>query len=599
MEVTSNILTNLNTIHLLPHHELLIRESAIALEVAAARGYRSITDRRDLEALGFKSYQCRVPALLVPVHGVGGDIVLHQLRPDTPRSKDGKPIKYETPSGTRMALDVPPPVRLKLGDPKVPLWITEGSRKADAAVSAGLCCIAMLGVWNWRGSNAQGGKTALPDWELIALNGRLVYLAFDSDIVFKLGVRAALERLRAFLELRKAIVKVVFFPAGSGDAKVGLDDYLAAGHRVDDLLALVGPPAPAQCPVLTSDDEAPNLFDLARTIAQIEWLWPGWLPIGYLICLAGASKVGKSVLALNLAHVATGGSGKLWPDGAPGPTEPGTVLWLESEGRLSVHTARLGQFEFDGSRIHTPFKGEDALRSFRLDDSRHMTILTETALQLKPRLIVLDSLRASHGRKEADSGLRELLGALQEVCRLSGAAGMVVHHFSKPGRDQLARKMSVHDLRGTTAIVDSCIAIVGMERPNPSDSRVRVALMEGNLTPDRPELSMRWISNSAPQRLEFSAGSPEPAVGQSRTDDAMPVLKRILQEAGAQGLLYQEVLAKMKRAGFTEPAVKRATNPRHPGHLEVIKRRGAEARSPSRWWLPEFIGATFGNDGVS
>ena len=41
-------------------------------------------------------------------------------------------------------------------------------RKADAAVSIGLCCIAVLGVWNWRGTSDWGGKTALPDWEMIA-----------------------------------------------------------------------------------------------------------------------------------------------------------------------------------------------------------------------------------------------------------------------------------------------------------------------------------------------------------------------------------------------------------------------------------------------
>ncbi len=30
------------------------------------------------------------------------------------------------------------------------LFITEGARKADAAVSKSLCCVDLLGVWNWR-----------------------------------------------------------------------------------------------------------------------------------------------------------------------------------------------------------------------------------------------------------------------------------------------------------------------------------------------------------------------------------------------------------------------------------------------------------------
>jgi hypothetical protein len=101
-----------------------------------------------------------------------------------------------------MVLDVPPLARKWLGDPKKPLFITEGARKADAAVSKGMCCIALLGVWNWRGRNEFGGKTALADWDSIALNKRDVYIVFDSDVMVKPGVYAALVRLKAFLESR-------------------------------------------------------------------------------------------------------------------------------------------------------------------------------------------------------------------------------------------------------------------------------------------------------------------------------------------------------------------------------------------------------------
>ena len=105
-------------------------------------------------------------------------------------------------------------------------------------VSKGLCCVALLGVWNWRGSNEHGGKTALADWEYITLKGRRVYICFDSDVTTKPEVQAAMARLKAFLEQRGADVSVIYLPAGEGGAKVGLDDYLAAGHSVDDLLRL-------------------------------------------------------------------------------------------------------------------------------------------------------------------------------------------------------------------------------------------------------------------------------------------------------------------------------------------------------------------------
>jgi hypothetical protein len=224
---------------LLPQHQALIEASGIAPEVAAARGYRSVQKKTELRSLGFGDRQCRVPALVIPVWGVTGEIATYQIRPDEPCvGEDGKPRKYETPRGSRMVLDVPPLARPWVADPDVPLFITEGARKADAAVSKGLCCVAVLGVWNWRGTNDLGGKVALPDWEVIALNGRLVYVCFDSDVMTKPQVHQALARLKAFLEQRGAKVRLIYLPPGAQSEKVGLDDYLAAGHSVEALLAL-------------------------------------------------------------------------------------------------------------------------------------------------------------------------------------------------------------------------------------------------------------------------------------------------------------------------------------------------------------------------
>ena len=73
----------------------------------------------------------------------------------------------------------------------MPLFITEGIPKADAAVSINLCCIALLGVFNFRGSNEVGGKTALADWESVAPNGRTVYIAFVTAGLFA-GLSGAL-----------------------------------------------------------------------------------------------------------------------------------------------------------------------------------------------------------------------------------------------------------------------------------------------------------------------------------------------------------------------------------------------------------------------
>lgn len=184
------------------HRRMLLQESGISPEIVLTRGYRTVETKSELRRLGFADSQCNPPGLLIPLYSPAGEIVNYQFRPDQPRIRDGKPVRYETPRGSRMALDVHPFVREKLGDPSIPLFVTEGVKKGDALVSRGLCVVILLGVWNWRGTNEQGGKVALPEWESIALNDRQVYIVFDSDVMLKPQVHAALGRLKAFLEVK-------------------------------------------------------------------------------------------------------------------------------------------------------------------------------------------------------------------------------------------------------------------------------------------------------------------------------------------------------------------------------------------------------------
>jgi hypothetical protein len=212
--------------------------SGIDPKIIADRGYRSVTKKSELKELGFSDTQCRVPALALPLWDVRGKLTFTQIRPDAPRSgQDGKLVKYDQPRRVPMALDVPPAARPFIGNPDRPLLITEGVKKADSAVSRGLCCIALLGVWNWRGTNADGGTTVLADWESIALENRTVYIVFDSDVMQKPAVYQALVRLKGFLESRRALVRVIYLEPKLDGSKVGLDDFFGAGNMTATLLA--------------------------------------------------------------------------------------------------------------------------------------------------------------------------------------------------------------------------------------------------------------------------------------------------------------------------------------------------------------------------
>lgn len=227
--------------NLLPHHEqMLLVDSGLPADIVEERGYFSAQTKAEIERLGFARNQCLAPALVIPIYGVSGKLVSYQIRPDTPRVfANGRVAKYEHPAKSTMVLDVPRRSQRHLGDPTIPLYITEGAKKADALAARDLCAIALSGVWNWRGSNERGGKALLPDWESVALNGRSVFIVFDSDVATKEQVANAMHRLKRLLESKKSKARVVYLPQTPSGEKQGIDDFLAAGGSISDLAPFI------------------------------------------------------------------------------------------------------------------------------------------------------------------------------------------------------------------------------------------------------------------------------------------------------------------------------------------------------------------------
>jgi hypothetical protein len=217
---------------LLPQHREVLIARAVSAQVARERGYRSATEKAALGRFGFTGAQQQTPALVIPIHAPGAGVVAHVARPDAPRLRKDKPLKYEWPWRAPLRLDVPPAVAAAVTDAAVPLWVTEGPIKADALVSAGAgCAVAVNGTFGWR-----NGDGPLADWEHVRLRDRLVRVCFDSDAMTKHQVHDALTRLALWLGNRGATVAFVYLPTDAG--KVGVDDFLAAGASLADVEAL-------------------------------------------------------------------------------------------------------------------------------------------------------------------------------------------------------------------------------------------------------------------------------------------------------------------------------------------------------------------------
>ncbi len=194
---------------LLVAHAELLRASGVSPDVARARGYQSV------------SRGTWRGALEIPIWSVSGRRAWTQYRIDRGRKR----WRYENSHDAAAILDVSPHGRQRALDHNLPLYVTESPRKADAAVSRGLACVAVMGV----------RMLCLDDelWRYVGVAGRAVYIAFDSDAAWNPEVAAAEGKLAEYLRALGAHVEVLRLP---GPNKVGLDDYLAGGRTERDLL---------------------------------------------------------------------------------------------------------------------------------------------------------------------------------------------------------------------------------------------------------------------------------------------------------------------------------------------------------------------------
>jgi P4 family phage/plasmid primase-like protien len=272
-------------------HQQELARSVVAPELANSRGYRTLygteDDRRLLRDAQIPRWGWRedaaFPGLLLPMYRVSGELISYQWKPCVPQPRspeDRNPPKYVTSSGL-MHLDVPPVAGERVRDVSVPLWITEGIKKADCLAGQGRAPLTVTGVYNWRNKH-----TTLGDWEDVPLRGRSVVVCFDSDARDNRNVMTAMQRLGRWLESKGTRdVQYVIVPADVGGVPVkGVDDFFAAGGTLDGLreaarreLPTEGPQDAAFTDAVLADTLCSEALDgVYRWASGLGWMhWSG------------------------------------------------------------------------------------------------------------------------------------------------------------------------------------------------------------------------------------------------------------------------------------------------------------------------------------
>jgi Domain of unknown function (DUF3854)/Family of unknown function (DUF5906) len=155
----------------------------------------------------------------------------------------GQDYRYFQPNDTLPRVYLPPLLPKTqswekiASDPSIPIYITEGEKKAAKACLMGLVCVGLGGVWNWK--SKKGGVALIPDLKTIDWRNRRAIIVFDSDVAGRTSLTYAQNLLSIALTDLGAQVSKIDLPTNEGqpDKKVGLDDYLLR-YTLKDFLDL-------------------------------------------------------------------------------------------------------------------------------------------------------------------------------------------------------------------------------------------------------------------------------------------------------------------------------------------------------------------------
>jgi hypothetical protein len=215
--------------------------SAISSEVIDERGVWTINRPGELPEGYNERQRRRAPGMVFQLHRPNGATAT-VFRPRTPYP-DKPNWKYEQmpkSSGGGNCLDVHPWCHQYIGDLSVPVIFCEGTKKADALVTAfrragiPVVVVCIVGVWNW----VEDGCKPIADMFDIPLRGRSVTIIFDSDARRKWQVQLAEKRLAEHAAGRGASVYVTYLQDLPDGSKCGADDFFAQGGTLTELRLL-------------------------------------------------------------------------------------------------------------------------------------------------------------------------------------------------------------------------------------------------------------------------------------------------------------------------------------------------------------------------
>ncbi len=486
-----------------------------------------------------------------------------------------------------------------IGDPKGlwPLYLGDGveelpeSGRTVYVVEGEKCCDIARSMQMAAVTSSHGASSAAKsDWSKLARHDGEIILIPDNDDAGEKYVRDVARLI--FSENPQARLKIVRLPGllTGGD----IEQFKEAGGRRKQIKDIAAETAPLEPHAVLGGPVLICMADVERT--EIDWLWPGRIPLGRITMLVGQPGLGKSFLTCDMtARVTTGAD---WPDGKKCPT--GSVILICGEDdpgdtirpRLNAHGASV-------NRVHLL----SMVRRIGEDGKLHEVMFTladlpslETALKAHRdcKLVVIDPIGSFIGGKVdtyRENEVREVLAPVAKLAEKYGATVLVVAHRRK------ASGNSADDLTmGSKGFTGIARAVWHLSRDPQNKERRLMLPGKNNLAREGDGLAftiagelpaIEWekepVMMNADEALAIENAGDGPGRPATNRIEAEKWLKE--QLADGQKHPVKELMAAAARAGLKHRTVERAAT------ALAVRSEKSGFGAGSCWRLPTPAGA--------
>ena len=297
---------------------------------------------------------------------------------------------------------------------------------------------------------------------------------------------------------------------------------------------------------------------------EVQWLWPGRIPLGKIVTLDGDPATGKSTLAIDIASRVSRGAP--WPDGSAAAMACNVLLMCAEDGhadtvvpRLNGATADLGKVHFLNKVPRHDPAGERYLEFPAIP--RDTTFIEYAIRHYDAKLLIVDVLMAYlTGDAHRDQEVRQALAPLAEVAQRTGCAMLLLRHLNKGSGKALYRA------GGSIGITGAARASYTVGKDPNDPGRIVMATTKTNVAQEPPSLAYRLepIPGSHVARIAWEAAPVDITADElttyrepARRTPAEKWLAAYLADHGGQAPTTQLQDA-AKEAGFPERTIRRA-----------------------------------------